>query len=139
HWSAARLVAARSRPDDMLCAASTHDMSELEQAARLGVDFVVLGPVAATPTHPGARPLGWRRFAELAAGSPMPVYALGGLSAEDLDVAIAHGAHGVALRRDRRRFESARSVPTSPGRRRDRPGLPRRARDTTRPPMRRGR
>jgi len=99
HWSAARLVAARSRPDDMLCAASTHDMTELEQAARLGVDFVVLGPVAATPTHPGARPVGWRRFAELAAGSPMPVYALGGLSAEDLDVAIAHGAHGVALRR----------------------------------------
>jgi 8-oxo-dGTP diphosphatase len=99
HWSAARLLAARSRPDDMLCAASTHDAAELEQAATLGVDWVVLGPVRQTPTHPDARPLGWQRFAELAAGSPMPVYALGGLSAEDLDVAVAHGAHGVALRR----------------------------------------
>jgi 8-oxo-dGTP diphosphatase len=59
----------------------------------------VLGPVAETPTHPDARPLGWQRFAELAAGSPMPVYALGGLSADDLGVAVAHGAHGVALRR----------------------------------------
>jgi len=99
HWSAARLLAARARPDDMLCAASTHDAAELAQAAKLGVDFVVLGPVSETPTHPNARPLGWRRFAELAARSPMPVYALGGLSPADLDVAIAHGAHGVALRR----------------------------------------
>jgi 8-oxo-dGTP diphosphatase len=99
HWSAARLLAARARPDDMLCAASTHDAVELAQAAKLGVDFVVLGPVCETPTHPNARPLGWRRFGELAARSPMPVYALGGLSPADLDVAIAHGAHGVALRR----------------------------------------
>jgi 8-oxo-dGTP diphosphatase len=99
HWSAARLLAARTRPDDLLCAASTHDAAELAHAAGLGVDFVVLGPVAETPTHPDARPLGWQRFAELAAGSPMPVYALGGLSADDLGVAVAHGAHGVALRR----------------------------------------
>jgi 8-oxo-dGTP diphosphatase len=99
HWSAARLLAAPARPDDMLCAASTHDATELAQAAKLGVDFVVLGPVSETPTHPNARPLGWQRFAELAAGSPMPVYALGGLSPADLDIAIAHGAHGVALRR----------------------------------------
>jgi 8-oxo-dGTP diphosphatase len=101
HWSAARLLAARSRPgpDDMLCAASTHDAAELAQAAKLGVDFVVLGTVSETPTHPNARPMGWQRFAELAAGSPIPVYALGGLSPADLDIAIAHGAHGVALRR----------------------------------------
>ena len=85
--------------DDLLCAASTHDAAELTHAAALGVDFFVLGPVAETPTHPDARPLGWQRFAELAAGSPMPVYALGGLSADDLGVAVAHGAHGVALRR----------------------------------------
>lgn len=99
HWSAARLSAARSRPQDMLCAASTHDAAELAQAAKLGVDFAVLGPVHATPSHPDARPLGWQRFAELVTGSPLPVYALGGLTAADLDAAIAHGAHGVALRR----------------------------------------
>ena len=99
HWSAARLSAARSRPIDMLCAASTHNAAELAQAVKLDVDFAVLGPVLETPLHRGARPLGWRRFAELAAGSPLPVYALGGLAAGDLDTAIMHGAHGVALRR----------------------------------------
>jgi len=100
HWSAARLFAAHSRPDDMLCAASTHDAAELSHAAKLGVDFAVLGTVRETPLHPDARPLGWQHFAELVAGSPMPVYALGGLGKSDLDTAIAHGAHGIALRRE---------------------------------------
>lgn len=99
HWSAARLMAGRSRPHDMLCAASAHDAAELAQASSLGVDFAVLGTVHATPSHPDARPLGWRRFAELVTGSPLPVYALGGLAKSDLDTGIAHGAHGIALRR----------------------------------------
>ncbi len=99
HWSAARLAAAQARPDDMQCAASCHDEVELARAAQVGVDFVVLGPVKATPSHPDASPLGWARFAELVHGTPIPVYALGGLHRDDLDVAIAHGAHGVALRR----------------------------------------
>lgn len=99
HLSATRLMAARARPDDMLCAASTHDAAELAQASTLGVDFAVLGTVRETPLHPDARPLGWRQFAELVAGSPLPVYALGGLEKSDLDTAIAHGAHGIALRR----------------------------------------
>lgn len=99
HWTAGELLAAKARPADMLCAASTHDATELAQAALLGVDFAVLGPVHATPSHPDARPLGWRRFAELVQGSPLPVYALGGLAHADRDTAIAYGAHGIALRR----------------------------------------
>jgi 8-oxo-dGTP diphosphatase len=99
HWTTARLMAALARPDDMLCAASCHDAQELAQAARLGVDFVVLGPIEATPSHTGAIPLGWTRFAQLVRGTSIPVYALGGLDRDDLDVAMLHGAHGVALRR----------------------------------------
>ena len=99
HWTAARLAAAQARPDDMQCAASCHDAEELARAAQLGVDFAVLGPVKATPSHPDAKPLGWERFMELVRGTPIPVYALGGLDRSDLDVALSHGAHGVALRR----------------------------------------
>jgi 8-oxo-dGTP diphosphatase len=83
----------------MLCAASCHNATELARAAHLGVDLVVLGPVKTTPTHPDARPLGWEHFAELVHGTPIPVYALGGLDRRDLDIALSHGAHGVALRR----------------------------------------
>ena len=99
HWTSAALRSARVRPDGMLCAASCHDRAELAHAADLGLDFAVLGPVAATPSHPGAVPLGWLRFAELLLATPLPVYALGGLDRADLDTAIAHGAHGLALRR----------------------------------------
>jgi len=83
----------------MLCAASCHDEAELARAVELGVDFVVLGPVLPTPSHATARPLGWTRFEELSRGMPLPVYALGGLNRADLEQAMRHGAHGVALRR----------------------------------------
>jgi len=99
HLTAAALREASVRPDAMLCAASCHDEAELARAAELGVDFAVLGPVAATPSHRGITPLGWPRVAQLLRGTPIPVYALGGLESADLETAIAHGAHGVALRR----------------------------------------
>jgi 8-oxo-dGTP diphosphatase len=100
HWTSARLMAAQRRPTEMLCAASCHDEAELARAVELGVDFVVLGPVLPTPSHATARPLGWTRFEQLSRGMPLPVYALGGIKRDDLELAMRHGAHGVALRRD---------------------------------------
>jgi len=101
HLTAAALaeVAARPVPDEMLCAASCHTRAEVERAAALNLDFVVLGPVLPTPTHRGMPILGWDGFAPLAREAPLPVFALGGLARGDLETAIAHGAHGVALRR----------------------------------------
>jgi 8-oxo-dGTP diphosphatase len=99
HWPAATLLASHARPMDLLCTASCHDAAELAHAAALGLDFALLGPVAPTPSHPRAVPLGWAGVAQLLRASPLPVYALGGLAASDLDVAIDCGAHGIALRR----------------------------------------
>jgi 8-oxo-dGTP diphosphatase len=99
HWTAAALQRATARAEGMLCAASCHDSAELARAAKLGLDFAVLGTVAATPSHPDVEPLGWARVAELLRATTLPVYALGGLSRRDLDTAVAHGAHGIALRR----------------------------------------
>jgi 8-oxo-dGTP diphosphatase len=99
HWTSAMLQAAQRRPRDLLVAASCHDRTDLDRAAALEVDFCVLGPVKATPTHPDATPLRFERFAALVEGTRIPVYALGGLTPADLREAIDHGAHGVALRR----------------------------------------
>ena len=99
HWTASALANASSRPDGMLCAASCHTRAEIERAGELGLDFAVLGPVLPTPTHPHATALGWQRFSELIAEATLPIFALGGLVRDDLDTAIACGAHGVALRR----------------------------------------
>ena len=99
HWTSAMLQAATARPRDMVVAASCHTADDLARAGALDLDFAVLGPVAATPTHPEGTPLGWPEFARLAQATRTPVFALGGLSAGDLRTAIDAGAHGVALRR----------------------------------------
>jgi 8-oxo-dGTP diphosphatase len=75
-----------------LAAASCHDREELERAMTLGLDFAVLGPV-----RDKSPALGWKRFAEIARGTTLPVYAIGGLTAADLPDAWRAGAHGIAM------------------------------------------
>jgi 8-oxo-dGTP diphosphatase len=99
HLTAERLRAASTRPDLRWCAASCHDTKELEKAVQIGADCVVLGPVAATLSHPGGIPLGWDSFARLIQGFPLPVYAIGGMRDGDLPIARANGAHGIAMMR----------------------------------------
>ena len=98
HFTAKALMALAHRPVGVLAGASCHDEGELAQAAALGLDYAVLGPVRRTASHPGAAPMGWERFGALVAGAPMPVYAIGGLARGDLPEARRHGAHGIALR-----------------------------------------
>jgi len=97
HLTSGALMAAARRPDASLVGASCHDERELEQAEKIGVDYVVAGAVKPTPSHAGVQPMGWDRFAVLARGRTMPVYAIGGLTRADLPEARRHGAHGVAL------------------------------------------
>lgn len=98
HLTAKRLMALQERPlaADFWVAASCHDLAQLKQAERLNVDFAVLAPVLPTKTHPDSAPLGWRAFQRLAAQVNLPVFALGGLAIEDLPIARAHGAQGIA-------------------------------------------
>ena len=79
-----------------LVGASCHDASDIERARIAGCDFVVLGPVTETATHPGARMLGWRGFGPLARSAGMPVYAIGGLGDDDIAAASTNGGQGVA-------------------------------------------
>jgi 8-oxo-dGTP diphosphatase len=99
HLSAARLMALQERPPALLCAASCHTTSELRRAAELGLDFALLSPVMRTRSHPDIAALGWDNFMRMAAGCAIPVYALGGLWAGDLQAAWEHGAHGIAMQR----------------------------------------
>jgi len=99
HLKAQQLRTLTQRPALPLVGASCHDARELASAERLDVDFAVLGPVAPTPSHPDAAVLGWERFAQLAQGQRFPVYALGGMRAQDREFAWAHGAHGIAMQR----------------------------------------
>lgn len=97
HLNSHELMALRHRPDDGLLAASCHDMQELHQAAMLGVDFVVLGPVCPTDSHPHSPALGWERFAALVEQACMPVYALGGMRPVDMETSLMSRAQGLAM------------------------------------------
>jgi len=92
HFSAAQMKQLKERPSGMLAAASCHTRDELKHAMRLGLDFVVLGPVKDKSPS-----LGWDGFRELARGASLPVYAIGGMTHDDLERAWAAGAHGVAM------------------------------------------
>lgn len=75
---------------------SCHSAKELHAALEYSPDYVCIGPVQASASHPDTAPLGWQAFAELAAASSVPVYAIGGLKPKDLQTAQGHGAHGIA-------------------------------------------
>ncbi len=98
HLNSRRLLACEVRPvpERVLLGASCHSAEEIARAAALGVDYLTLSPVAPTRSHPGAAVLGWREFARLAELSPVPVYALGGMTAESMAPAKAAGAQGIA-------------------------------------------
>jgi 8-oxo-dGTP diphosphatase len=98
HLKAAQLKGLSARPIavDQWLGASCHSVEEVARAEQLGVDFAVLSPVKNTQSHPHAQPIGWRQFEHWVTSANLPVYALGGLTPGDLDIARQHGAQGVA-------------------------------------------
>lgn len=98
HLSSRQLMAAQARPQigDKLLAASCHTLEELRQAERIGVDFALFSPVKPTTSHPHAKPIGWHYFHCMSEQTSLPLFALGGMSPEDLEDAWSHGAQGIA-------------------------------------------
>lgn len=100
HWPSRFLDGRFLRVEGLsLFGASCHSATELDGARVACVDFVVLGPVLATESHPGEPVLGWDRFADLLKGYGVPVFALGGMDFTSLGEARKSGAHGVAMLR----------------------------------------
>ena len=97
HFPARHLMQLTARPEGEWIGASCHTRAELEKAGELGLDYALLGHVQQTPSHAGQPDLSWARFAELTADLPMPVLAIGGLGPDDMAIARAHGAHGMAM------------------------------------------
>ena len=98
HLSSERLMALSARPlgDACLVAASCHTLEELEHAVMLGLDFVVVSPVRATPSHPGVRALTFSGLHDFTERASIPVYALGGMQLTDMETAFRSGAQGIA-------------------------------------------
>ena len=99
HLNSKRLwqLSRRPLPREIWVAASCHDSTELAHAQRIGVDFSVLSPLRKTASHPSTAVLGWDQFKSLCAGVNFPVYALGGLRPDDMEIARRMGAQGLAM------------------------------------------
>ncbi|MBR9867449.1 MAG: Nudix family hydrolase [Oceanospirillales bacterium] len=76
--------------------ASCHNEAQIRWAEKVGVDYITLSPVQATSSHPEVTPLGWAEYSRLVSESSLPVYALGGVSMEDLAPTIQAGGQGIA-------------------------------------------
>lgn len=76
---------------------SVHDLAEAEAARLSGADYLVVGPVFATASHPGRTPLGLERLKAIAAAvDGLPVIAIGGITADRVREVRGSGAYGVA-------------------------------------------
>lgn len=80
-----------------LIGVSTHRRAEIDGAAVAGADFATFGPVYATPSKAAyGPPQGVEHLRAACAGAPLPVFALGGITAARRSEALAAGASGIA-------------------------------------------
>jgi thiamine-phosphate pyrophosphorylase len=81
-----------------LIGCSTHSEAELREAESQGADFATFGPVYPTPSKAAyGPPVGVAALSGACGRSAIPVFALGGVTAENTGEAIGAGAFGIAL------------------------------------------
>lgn len=78
--------------------ATVHSMVELEALKGLPIHYIGVGPVYGTRSKDTGLPdLGLDRLAEIAAASPWPVIAIGGIEERNVPDVLNAGAYGVAI------------------------------------------
>lgn len=81
----------------MTVGASCHNLQEALQAQLEGADYIVLGTLFASQSHPDIEPLGVKELGRIRAKITIPLIAIGGITAETVGAALAAGADGVAV------------------------------------------
>ena len=72
-----------------------HDLAEADAAKAEGADYLLVGPVYATATHPDRPPLGLETLGRIA-NLGLPVIAIGGVGPGRAREVKAAGAYGAA-------------------------------------------
>ena len=89
-------AARRILGDDALIGDSTHSVYGVTADEGAGADFVVLGPIFQSLSHPDRDPLGLKSLEQITSRLKIPIFALGGITPENASKCLRAGAAGVA-------------------------------------------
>ena len=81
-----------------LLGASVHGPPEARRARDDGADYLVVGTLYPTASHPGRPGAGPGLLQEVGALTALPLLAIGGITPERVERVLRAGAHGVAVR-----------------------------------------
>jgi thiamine-phosphate pyrophosphorylase len=82
---------------DALIGRSVHSVESAAQAEADGADFLVVGTMFASRSHPGEAPAGTGLMRQISDGSRLPLIGIGGITPENAPEVIGAGASGVAV------------------------------------------
>ena len=89
-------AARRILRDGMLLGRSVHNLDEAGQAEEAGADYLFLGPIFPTRSHPGESALGIQVYREAVLRANIPVLAIGGVDAIHVRQVAGAGGPGAA-------------------------------------------
>jgi len=94
---ARRLLSQCCRDGNFIVGVSAHSIEGAMLAEQTGADYLIFGPVYATPSKASfGRPQGVQRLQEVCQQLQIPVLAIGGITLENAGECFAAGAQGIA-------------------------------------------
>ena len=80
-----------------LVGASIHSVAEAVEAEKMGVDYVIAGHIFATDCKKGLAPRGLDFLKQVCNAVKIPVYAIGGINADNINLVAKAGADGACI------------------------------------------
>lgn len=77
--------------------ASTHSLDEAKEAIKYGAKYITAGHIFQTNCKKGLPPRGLEFLSSMCKSVNLPIYAIGGINAENAHLAFENGAKGVCL------------------------------------------
>ena len=90
-------VAKKLGADRLIVGRSVHSVKEALEAEAEEADYVILGTIYKTASHPDLKPAGLGLVREVREAVGLPVYAIGGIDASNAAEVVAAGADGIAV------------------------------------------
>ena len=90
-------VAKKLGADRLLVGRSAHSVEEAKEAEEQEADYIILGTIYKTASHPGRKPAGPGLVRKARAAVELPIYAIGGINASNAAEVMTAGANGVAV------------------------------------------